>query len=58
MKGYEAFVVELKEPVDVCLSRNIHQRTKEEIEDVNESKLFMHVHMYTCMYACLQYMYM
>ena len=34
MKGYEAFVVELKETVDVCIDRNIHKRTKRDIEHV------------------------
>ena len=34
MKGYEAFVVELKEDLEVCVNRNIHQRTRQEIEEV------------------------
>ena len=34
MKGYEAFVIELKESVETCLDRNIHNRTREEIQDV------------------------
>ncbi|XP_019851537.1 PREDICTED: YLP motif-containing protein 1-like [Amphimedon queenslandica] len=32
LSGFEAFVVELKEPVEVCAKRNIHNRTREEIE--------------------------
>ena len=35
MKGFESFVVELKESVEVCIKRNIHDRTKEEIELVS-----------------------
>lgn len=34
LNGFEAFVVELKEPVDVCVKRNTHNRTREEIEKV------------------------
>ncbi len=40
MKGYEAFVVELKENIDDCINRNIHNRTRQEIENVNK--------IYTC----------
>ena len=39
MKGFESFVVELKESIDVCVKRNIHDRTKEEIELVNNLQL-------------------
>lgn len=63
MRGYEAFVVELKESVDVCVKRNTHQRTQEEIENVNNFVFFLHVHiqpfmqvyMYMFMYAFLSH---
>jgi YLP motif-containing protein 1 len=32
VKGFEAFVVELKESVEVCTSRNTHNRARKEIE--------------------------
>ena len=35
MKGYEAFVIELKENIETCVDRNIHNRTREEIQDVH-----------------------
>ena len=34
MKGFETFVVELKENINTCVERNVHQRTRDEIEEV------------------------
>ena len=34
MKGFETFVVELKESTNTCVERNVHQRTRDEIEEV------------------------
>ena len=34
VQGFEVYVVELMESIDVCVERNVHQRTREEIEKV------------------------
>lgn len=34
VRGFEVYIVELMESIDVCVERNVHQRTREEIEKV------------------------
>ena len=32
VKGFEVYIVELMENIDVCVERNVHKRTRAEIE--------------------------
>ena len=36
MKGFEVYVVELLESIDMCVGRNVHNRSREEIEKVGK----------------------
>ena len=43
MRGFEVFIAEVKEDVEVCAVRNIHDRTREEILEVS---LMTMIHVY------------
>ena len=34
MKGFEVYIVELIDSVDICVARNIHKRSRQDIEKV------------------------
>ena len=38
MKGFEVYLAELIDTAEVCVARNIHKRSREEIEKVSEGE--------------------
>ena len=45
MKGFEVYIVELIDSIDICVARNIHNRTRDDIEKARNMKCTnVHVH--------------
>ena len=41
MKGFEVYIVELIDSVDICVARNIHHRSREDIDKVHVLTIFV-----------------
>ena len=47
MKGFEVYIVELIDSIDICVARNIHNRTRDDIEKARNMKCTnVHVHVH------------
>ena len=43
MKGFEVYIAEVIDSVEICSARNIHHRTRQEIEKVHVHTVYLHV---------------